>query len=129
MAEQIIETKAAAVDGLYGRITLLAEAMGGTASRLASARAIPNAMVASPRSEDVPALHVEMRGGFQVDFAPTHPLSVGNALAVQAARSLRGARMTDWFLSFGPNGWQKSGALLSDGEIRDCLTPQGPPPL
>src|SRR5271168_3570238 len=114
MTEQTSETKVGKLHELYARITRIAEEMRGTASRFALGRSLPDAMVASPRSEEVPALHVEMPGGFKVDFAPSRPLTVGNALAVQAVRILRGARMTDWFLSFGPNGWQKSGTLLSD---------------
>jgi hypothetical protein len=69
MIEQVGGNKSAALNDLYSRITRIAEAMGGAVSRSASSRSFPSAMVAVPRSEEVPALHVEMPDSFQVDFA------------------------------------------------------------
>ncbi len=129
MTQQTSDTKTAALDKLYSGITRIVEEMSGKASRSESRRGVPDAMVASPQSEGVPALHVEMPGGFQVDFAPSHPLSVGNALSVRATRGLSGSRKTDWTFIFGRDGWQRTQAPLSDDEIRACLTPEGPPSL
>ncbi len=121
--------KSAALDELYGRITQIAGAMGGTTSRSLSSLAFPSAMTASPRTEDVPSLCVKMPDKFQVDFAPSNPLSIGNALSVKAARTLGVSRKSDWIFSFGPKGWQRTNTPLSDDEIRACLTPEGPPPV
>jgi hypothetical protein len=128
MTHQTGVNKTAALDELYNRITHVAVAMSGSASRAMSSLSLPSAMVAAPRTEDAPTLHVKMPNRFEVEFTPTHPLNVGNALSVQARRTISGARKSDWMLSFGPNGWQRTQVPLSDDEIRACLTPEGPPP-
>jgi len=120
--------KSAALDELYRRITRFAEVMGGTASRTVLSVSVPVAMVSAPRSEDAPALVAEMPGNFRVDFAPSFPLSIGNALSVRAVRTHAGLRKNDWTLNFGPDGWRRTQAPLSDDEIRACLTPEGPRP-
>lgn len=128
MTQQTNDGKFAALNELYSRITRIAEAMGGTASPVVLGLSLPSAVVATPRSEDAPALGVEMPGGFQVDFAPAHPLSIGNALSVRARRTHRGGRKNDWIFTFIQDVWRYSQNPLSDEEIRKCLTPDGPPP-
>lgn len=129
MTQPTIDNRIATLDDLYGRITRTAEAIGGRASRNRSCLAVPLQMVAEPRTEDVPALQVEMPDSFQVNFAPLYPLSAGNALSVQARRTHHGARKNDWFFNFGPDGWRRTQVLLSEEEIRACLTPEGPRPF
>jgi len=127
MSPQITDTKTAALEELYSRITRVAGAMGGTASLHTSSLSVPSAMVAEPQTEDAPALRVNMPKSFQVDFAPFNPLSVGTALCVKATRTTGMGRKDDWSFIHGPNGWQRSNSPLSDHEIRECLTPEGPP--
>lgn len=121
MAPQATTEKLVALNALYGRIASIAAAMGGRAAESSVSLSIPSVMVASPRTETTPSLVVEMPGSFRVDFAPTHPLTIGNALAVRAQRTHEEQRKTDWQFNLGPNGWQRTQALLSDDEIR-----QGP---
>ncbi len=121
--------KAAALKGLYRRIEKIADDMGGGATRLTASRSIPSAMTAAPRAEDIPTLRVEMPDSFEVEFSPSFPLSIGNVLTVQAKRNHSGYRKTDWQVNFGPEGWRRTQALLSDDEIRACLTPEGPRPV
>ncbi len=126
--EQTIEKHIAALQGLYKRITEVAKSMGGTAmNRVASRRVTVN--VAIPRSDDVPALNVEMPGGFQIEFAPPNTLSGGNALSVQARRIHHGGRKNDWTFNFLQGAWLVGETNLSDEEIRRCLTSEGPPAL
>jgi hypothetical protein len=120
--------KSAVLDELYYRIAQIAEAMDGTASPLVSRQSLPSQMVATPSSENVQALWVRLPDEFQVEFAPSHPLSIGNALSVRAVRTHAGLRKSDWTLNFGPDGWRRTQAPLSDDEIRACLTPEGPSP-
>jgi hypothetical protein len=127
MTQQTGVNKTAALDELYDRIAQAAAAMGGTASRAVSSLSIPSTLVPTPGTEGAPTLHIKMPNGFEVELSPTHPLSIGTALSVQARRTIGGARKSDWMLSFGPNGWQRSQAPLSDREISACLTPEGPP--
>ena len=119
--------KAAALDGLYNRIAPIAQAMGGSTTRFVRAVNLPNAVVATPRTEGVPTLRAEMRDGVQVDFIPTQALGIGNALSVQAIRTIRDLRMSDWTFTYSQNVWRRSNAPLSDDEIRECLRSQGPP--
>jgi hypothetical protein len=119
--------KSAALNSLYARIMAIAKAMGGSAS-LAAAQSIPPAMIAEPRSDDVPALRVKMPDEFEVDFAPYLPLSVGSALSVRAMRTHSGWSETDWTFIFGTDGWRRAQRPLSDAEISACLTPEGPRP-
>jgi hypothetical protein len=128
MIQQTTLDKSAALDTLYRRFRGVAETIGGTASQETVERFLEGALVAEPRSEDVPALRVEMPGRFRVELAPPGPLSVGNILLVRARRTHGGALKSDWSLVFGPEGWRWTKAPLSDPEIRACLTPEGPPP-
>jgi hypothetical protein len=120
--------KSAALDQLYGRITEIAGAMGGTAVRILEPLSFPNAMVDTPRRENAPALHVDLPDDFRVEFAPSFPLSIGSALSVSAVRTHAGGRKTDWAFNFGADGWRRTQVPLSDDEIRACLTPEGPRP-
>ena len=114
MTQQTSETKRAALDNLYGRITRVAEEMGGTVS---------------PRTF-APGLSVEMPGAFRVGFAPLQPLDIGNALTIRATRTVPEGRKTDWSRNLGQDGiWQGNEGPLSDDEIRECLTPEGPKPM
>lgn len=121
--------KSAALKGFYRRIEKIADGMDGSVTRLTASRSIPSAMIASPRAEDVPTLLIEMPDSFRVEFSPPFPLSLGNALTVHAKRNHSGYRKTDWQFIFGPEGWRRSQAPLSDDEIRACLTPEGPRPV
>lgn len=128
MAPQATSEKLVALNALYGRIASIAAAMGGRATESSVSLSTPSVMVASPRTETTPSLVVEMPGSFRVDFAPTHPLTIGNALAVRALRTHEDQRKTDWQFNLGADGWQRTQAPLSDEEIRQCLTPEGPRP-
>jgi len=127
-AQQTSINKKAELDTLYGRITKEAEAMGGSASHSSSSLSVPGAMTATPQSENAPSLHVKMPNGFQVDFAPVNPLSIGNALSVRAIRTTGGHRKSDHTFVFLQGGWRMSNNALSADEIRACLTPEGPFP-
>ncbi len=118
--------KSAALDQLYGRITEIAGAMGGTAVRILEPVSFPNAMEDTPRRENAPALHMDMPDDFRVEFAPSFPLSIGNALSVRAVRTHGGGRKNDWTFTHSPDGWRRTQAPLSDDEIRACLKPEGP---
>lgn len=122
------DNKSADLYRLYSRVMQIAEVMGGSASPIAVGRSLPSAMVGFPRSEIVSALRVMMPDGFQVDFAPFYPLSIGTTLTVQAIRVDNGSRKTDWLIRLAPDAWKRGQAPLSDDEIRECLTPEGPPP-
>jgi hypothetical protein len=115
--------KAAALDSLYSQIEPVVEAMGGSAFRSGVGRGFPGPMVATPRSEEVPALNVEMQGEFRLEFAPRYPLSIGNAVSVHVSRSHPGVVEDDWNFNFGPSGWYRTQPPLTDDEIRTCLTP------
>jgi hypothetical protein len=128
MAPPATSEKLVALNALYGRIASIAAAMGGKAAESSANLRIPGIMVASPRNEAAPALVVEMPDRFRVDFAPTHPLTIENALAVRAVRTHEDLRKTDWQFNLGSDGWQRTQAPLSDDEIRQCLTPEGPRP-
>jgi hypothetical protein len=80
-----VNNKSAALGKLYDRITRIAETMGGTASHQVLALTIPGAMTAGYQSENAPALCAEMPDNFQVEFAPSFPLSIGSALSVKAS--------------------------------------------
>jgi hypothetical protein len=128
MTQQTGSDKSAALKELYSRVVTIAEAMGGTASRTVISLSIESAMVATPRSEDAPSLHVAMPNGFQADFVPAHALSVGNALSVRVTRTHDDSRKSDWSFNYGPDGWRRTQTPLSDDEISACLTPEGPKP-
>jgi hypothetical protein len=123
-----LNDKTSALDQLYGRITEIAGTMEGTAVRILEHVSFPNAMVDTPRRENAPALHVALPNDFRVEFAPSFPLSSGNALSVRAVRTRAGGRKTDWAFNFGPDGWRRIQDPSSDDEIRTCLTPEGPRP-
>jgi hypothetical protein len=122
------EEKTVALEALYARIEGIAKAMGGTASRVSVRLSLPSAMTATPQSDDAPALVVEMPDNFGAEFAPSNALRVGNALTVRVVRTHEGLRKTDWQLNFVSNGWQRTQMQLSDDEIQECLTPDGPKP-
>jgi len=128
MTLMTVNDKSAALGKLYGRITRVAEAMGGTASHQVLALTIPGAMTADYQSENAPALCAEMPDSFQVEFAPSFPLSIWNALSVRAKRFHAGLPKTEWGFDLGPDGWQRTQVQLSVNEIRACLTPEGPRP-
>jgi len=127
MAQQMIDNKIAALSELHNRVIRIVERMGGTAFPFKGSVGLQSAAVAAPRVEGVPALRAEMPDGFLVDFTPTNPMGLGNALTVKAERTHNGGRKNDMFFSFGPGGWQRGSVSLSDEEIRECLTPGGPP--
>jgi len=116
------------LEELYSRITRIAGAMGGTAFRTVLRLSFPAEKVAAPRSEGTPALVAKMPDNFGVVFAPTFPLSVMSALLVRARRTHAGLLESDWHCNFGPDGWRRTQAPLSDDEIRACLTTDGTMP-
>jgi hypothetical protein len=120
------EEKTTTLDGLYCRIEKIAKGMGGFTSRTNAERSIPAAMTADPKGESVPALFLRMPDEFLVEFAPRYPLSLGNNLSVQATRTQGGVRKSDWQLHFNGHDWLRTQNPLSDQEIRECLTPEGP---
>lgn len=123
-----VNDKAAALDSLYERITRIAKEKGGNASHQVLALTVPGQMTAGYQSENAPALSAVMPDRFHVEFAPAFPLSISNALSVNARRTHAGCRKTDWAFNFGPDGWRRTQDPLSDDEIRACLTPEGPRP-
>ena len=117
-----------ALDALYARIMGVAKVMGGTASRVSVRLSLPSAMTATPQADDAPALVVEMQNNFRAEFAPSNALLIGNALTVRVVRTHEGLRKTDWQFNLAPDGWQRTQTPLSDDQIRECLTPDGPKP-
>jgi hypothetical protein len=102
--------------------------MNGRPYRAVEHLSFPAAMVAEPRGEDVPTVRVSMPNDFEVEFCPTFPLSIGNALSVKAKRICRGQPKNDHTFVSGPNGWVYGAGSLSDDDLRSCLTPDGPRP-
>lgn len=127
MDSQTLE-KASALDELYGRITQIAGDMGGAAVRVLAPASFPSALVDAPLRENAPALHVSLADDFRVEFAPSHPLSIGNALSVRAVRTHGGGRKTDWTFTHLQGVWQYARKPITDDDIRKCLTPEGPRP-
>jgi hypothetical protein len=119
------DTKTAALCGLYARIKRIAVDAGGDPSSPTIKLSFPSPGVATPRTEDAPALRIAMPDGFQLDFAPSNPLSLGSTLSVTATRTNNGRRKNDWTFRFEPRGWRRTNSLLSDDEIRECLKPEG----
>ena len=70
-----------------------------------------------------------MPDNFQVEFAPSQALGLGNALSVVAQRMHNGGRKNDWTFNFAQGAWRVRRCDLSDEEIRKCITPEGPPAL
>ena len=124
MTQAVTIDKSTALNELYSRITQIAEAMGGRVSRIKPSVSFPSAEGAAPRIEDVPALCVDMPDNFQVEFAPSYPLSLPSDLLVRAKRTHGRLRESDWHFNFAPDGWRRIHAPLSDDEIRECLTPE-----
>jgi hypothetical protein len=122
------DDKATALDSLYNHVAQVAVTMNGKPYRAVEHLSFPVAMVAAPRGEDVPTLRVAMPNGFEVEFCPTFPLSLGNALSVRAKRIYRGQPKNDYTFMFGSNGWARGAGSLSDDDLRSCLTPDGPLP-
>ena len=127
MNQITVEQKLTALGELYVRIERIAAEMKGTASRSNVERSFLGATVASSKEENSLALFVRMPGGFFIEFAPFYPLGQpGNNLIVQARRYQKGTRRNDWQFRFSEGEWQRTQSALSDQEIRECLTPDGP---
>ncbi len=122
------DNKSGALNNLYSRIAQIAVAMGGTATATTESRSFESATVATPRSEDVPALLVEMRDAFQVEFAPSRALSAHGVLSVKAKRTHSGSRKSDWDFILLQDEWRYGGKSISDDDLRKCLTAEGPRP-
>lgn len=73
MMQLVTSDKSTALNEFYRRITQIAEAMGGHASPIKSSLLFPIAMVAAPRSEEVPALRVNMPDDLEIEFSPSYP--------------------------------------------------------
>lgn len=126
--QQLIEAHIAALHGLYERVAEVAKVMGGKPREGVSLfrRTVE---VALPRSENVPALEVEMPDSFDVKFAPSNPLGMGNVVSVRARRTHHGGGKNDWTFNCVEGVWRMGQNPLSDEEIRGCLTPEGPRPI
>jgi len=122
------DEKAIALGNLYDHVQRVAVRMNGRASRDVEHLALPAAMRAEPRGENVGTVCVAMPNGVEVEFCPTVPLSSGNALSVRAKRIYRGQPKSDYTFVFGPSGWTRGADPVSDDDIRSCLTPDGPIP-
>jgi hypothetical protein len=123
------DDKGRALGILYDRVARVASTMNGKPYRSVEQLSLPAATVAAPHGEDVPTIRVAMPNGFEVEFCPTFPLSIGNALSVRAKRIYGGQPKKDYTFVFGPNGWTRGAGPLSDDDVRSCLTPDGPPPV
>ena len=128
MAPQTINEKYAALADLYSRIEQIAKELGGAADSVIVPVSHMIATVLDPRSEDVPALRVKMPNGFRVEFAPSGPLSTPYVLSVRVRRAHHGVPKSDCLFNFLSDGWHLTQTLLSEDEIRKCLTPEGPLP-
>lgn len=128
MTLMTVNDKAAVLGKLYDRVMRIAKEMGGTATHQVCALTVPAQMTAAHKSENVPALIVEMPDDFQVELAPSFPLSIGSALSVRINRLHAGYPKNEWTFNYSPDGWRRTQALLLDEEIRACLTPEGPRP-
>jgi hypothetical protein len=100
--------------------------MGGNSYRGESDVAFETAMVFLPRTEHAPSLHVEMSSGLVADFAPSRPLSVESVLLVQARRWLHVSRIADRAFTFLNGEWLYISQPLTEDQIRQCLTLEGP---
>lgn len=123
------ENKTTALGLLYSRISAIAHAMGGRATAGTIPFLIPGISTAERQTQNAPTLHAEMTSSFDVQFIPTYPLSIGNALGVRAVRTYNGGRKNDWTFTYLQDGWYVNAGLLSDVEIQGCLTPEGLPDL
>ena len=123
-----VNDKAAALGKLYNRVMRIAKEMGGTSTLRVRALTVPGQMTAAHLSENAPVLIAEMPDDFQAEFAPSFPLSIGSALSVRINRLHAGYPKNEWAFNYSPDGWRRIQALLSDEEIRACLTPEGPRP-
>jgi hypothetical protein len=119
--------KAAALEELYTRIARVARAMGGVPVQATTPIGLPSTTVATPRSVEVPALHVEMPKAFRVEFTPSSPLSAPFVLSVQVRRAQHGLPKSGSILNFVAGNWRMAQTPLSDDEISTLLTLQGPP--
>ncbi len=126
--QQMIEAHIAALRGLYERVAEIAKGMGGK-TREGGSRSSRNVDVPLPRSEDVPALELEMPDSFHVEFAPLNPLGMGNVVSARARRTHHGGGKRDWTFNCVQGVWRIGQNPLSDEEIRRCLTPEGPRPI
>ncbi len=103
--------------------------MNGRPYRAVERLSYPSAMAAgTPPGEDVATLRVTMPNGFDVEFCPLYPLSIGNPLVVRAKRIFKGQPKNDYTFTLGKNDWAYGVAPLSDDDIRRCVTPDGPLP-
>lgn len=127
MTLMTVNDKVAALGKLYCPVMRIAKEMGGNATHQVRALTVPGQMTATRQSENVPALIVEMPDDFQVEFVPSFPLSLGSTLSVRINRRHAGYPKNEWGFKYSPDGWRKTQALLTDEEIRACLTPEGPP--
>lgn len=121
------ENKTTELGLLYSRISAIADAMGGRATVGNIPFLTPGMSIAERQTQNTPTLHAEMTSSFEVQFTPTYPLSIGNALGVRAVRTYNGGRKNDWTFTYLQDGWHVNSELLSDVEIQGCLTPEGHP--
>ncbi len=121
-----VNDKAAALGKLYDRVTRIAKEMGGTATHQVWALTVPGQITAAHQSENAPVLIAEMPDDFRVEFVPAFPLSIGNALSVRIKRLDAGYPKNEWAFNYSPDGWRRTQALLTEEEIRACLTAEGP---
>jgi hypothetical protein len=100
--------------------------MGGKSYHGETDVALETTMVFPPRTERAPSLHVEMPSGLVADFAPSRPLSVESVLLVRARRWLHVSRIADQAFTFLNGEWLYIGRPLTEDQIRQGLTLEGP---
>jgi hypothetical protein len=120
--------KASALDELYGRVEQIAGEMAGTFIRLLEPVRFLNALVATPRYENTPSLHVTMPDDFHVKFTPSSPLTAPTLLCVTVRLDHQGCATVGNSTTFLKGAWHVGRSPLTEDQIRAWLTLNGPPP-
>lgn len=129
MSALTVTDKTAALDGLYGRIAQIADAMGGASARDTVPISHMAATVAEPRTESAPALHIQMPDDFRVEFTPSGPLSTPYILSVNIRCTHRGLMKHGSSTNFVGGLWRVGLVELSEEQVRSWLTLDGRPAI
>jgi hypothetical protein len=111
----------------FERVTQIASQADGVVEARWLTRPLEAAIVAQPQAEDVPSLQVAMPTGLQVEFASAHALSAGDVLTVEAKRSVNGHPKDNRYFNHVQGEWRQGLKPLSDDDILQFLTLNGPP--
>jgi hypothetical protein len=116
------------LEEFYKRIAAVVEYEGGSSTAVNARRTI-TVQTATPKVEGVPALLAKMPNDFEVEFAPTDALGIGNVINVRATRRHRGlVKDSIYVFTFATDGvWKYASRPVADGDIKACLTLAGPP--